>query len=140
MNRGTVGTPKKRSAFIDALRQCGNVQEACESSGVPRRTAYNWRDADADFAAAWEGAVEEAADRMEREAFRRAVEGTNKPVYQQGRQVGEIREYSDTLLIFLLKGAKPEKYRERQELTGAGGAPLIPAITEVVIERTVDPE
>jgi len=24
-----------------------------------------------------------------------------------------VREYSDTLLIFLLKGLRPEKYRER---------------------------
>ena len=28
-----------------------------------------------------------------------------------------VREFSDTLLIFLLKGAMPEKYRERHEIT-----------------------
>ncbi len=57
------------------------------------------------------------------EAVRRAVEGTEKPVYQQGRLVGHVQEYSDTLLIFLLKGRRPEKYGEklRQEISGPGG-------------------
>ena len=49
---------------------------------------------------------------LEPEAIRRAVEGVEKPVYQGGELVGYVREYSDTLLIFLLKGGKPHKYRE----------------------------
>jgi hypothetical protein len=41
--------------------------------------------------------------------------------------VGFIQEYSDTLLIFLLKGLRPEKYRERFEHSGPGkgGAILV---------------
>jgi hypothetical protein len=35
-------------------------------------------------------------------------------------------EYSDTLLIFLIKHNWPEKYREQYELMGKGGAPLLP--------------
>lgn len=35
-----------------------------------------------------------------------------------------IREFSDTLAIFLLKAHKPEKYRERYEHTGPGGGPI----------------
>ena len=31
-----------------------------------------------------------------------------------------LQEYSDTLLIFLLKGLRPEKYRERFEHSGTG--------------------
>ena len=49
---------------------------------------------------------------MELEARRRAVKGTDKPVFQRGEQVGTIREYSDTLLMFLLKANKPEKFRD----------------------------
>jgi hypothetical protein len=33
-------------------------------------------------------------------------------VYYQGAQCGTIREYSDTLLIFLLKAKRPEEFRE----------------------------
>ena len=31
---------------------------------------------------------------------------------------GYVREYSDILLIFLLKAVRPEKYRERVEMRG----------------------
>ena len=33
-------------------------------------------------------------------------------MYHRGKAIGAIREFSDTLLIFLLKGAKPSKYRD----------------------------
>ncbi len=68
---------------------------------------------------AWEEAREEAADHLEDEARRRAVDGWDEPVYGSGGtgvgtvEVGTIRKYDSTLLIFLLKGARPEKYRER---------------------------
>ena len=67
------------------------------------------------FAAAWDEVEDAVADTMERELYRRAVEGVDKPVFHQGDEVATIREYSDTLLIFGLKGARPEKYRERTE-------------------------
>jgi alpha-D-ribose 1-methylphosphonate 5-triphosphate synthase subunit PhnI len=35
-----------------------------------------------------------------------------RPIYQGGKKVGETVEYSDRLLEFLLKGLKPETYRE----------------------------
>ena len=69
---------------------------------------------------------------LEAEALRRALKGTEKPVYQNGKQVGAIREYSDLLLIFLLKARRPTVYREnaRLELTGVGGGPI--ATTQVL--------
>ena len=41
-----------------------------------------------------------------------------------------MREYSDTLLIFMLKARKPDVYRERASIehTGANGGPLEHAI------------
>jgi hypothetical protein len=33
-------------------------------------------------------------------------------VFQGGKQVGTVRKYSDTLLMFLLKGIRPQKWRE----------------------------
>lgn len=78
-------------------------------------SAYRWRESDPDFAAAWDKAKAAGIEALEDEALRRAFEGTDKPVFYLGAEVGTIREYSDTLAIFLLKGAKPEKYRERTE-------------------------
>ena len=122
----TNRTPKKRAAFLAELAQRGNVSDAAAASGLPRRTVYEWRADDAAFAADWDTALDEAADTMEREAWRRAVEGTEKPVFgslgqgQGSGEIGRVQEYSDTLLIFLLKGAKPEKYRERQQVEHTG--------------------
>jgi hypothetical protein len=62
---------------------------------------------------AFEDAAEEAADLLETEARRRALEGVEEPVFYQGQQCGTVHKYSDTLLIFLLKGCRPEKYVER---------------------------
>ncbi len=43
-----------------------------------------------------------------------------KPVgWYKGKPGGTVREYSDILLIFLLKALRPEKYRERVEVRGS---------------------
>lgn len=112
----TVRTTKKRDAFLTELAKTANVSEAAARADMSRSAVYAWRREDAEFAAEWDDAVDQAADRMEREALRRAVEGVDEPVYYQGEEVGAVRKYSDTLLIFLLKAARPEKYRERQDV------------------------
>jgi hypothetical protein len=70
-------------------------------------------------------------DQLEEEARRRAVDGVLKPVFQRGRQVGRIREYSDVLLVTLLKGKRPDTYRERFEHTGKGGHALFPPVSSM---------
>jgi hypothetical protein len=118
-------TAKKRARFLEALRETGHVGQAARKSRCCARTLFRHRLADAAFATAWEAALQEAMDTvLEPEAVRRAVTGVEKPVYQGGEKVGTIREYSDTLLIFLLKGGKPAKYRERHEHVGEHGGPL----------------
>lgn len=124
----TKFTPKKgwQDAFLTALAACGIITDACTAAGITRQAAYHARKRSASFAAAWDDAVDQAADVMEREAFRRAVEGVEKPVFgslgtgQGSGEIGRIQEYSDTLLIFLLKGARPEKFRERSDVRHSG--------------------
>lgn len=116
MVRGrTVRTPKKAAKFLAALQRTGNVSKACKAEGIARRTAYEWRAADPVFAQNWEEAVGAGLDAAEEEAYRRAVKGTLKPIYQGGKKVGTVKEYSDTLLIFLLKNGRLEKFREKFE-------------------------
>lgn len=112
--QGKTLTTLEKGKFIQKLRQTGgNVSKACQAVKISRGCAYDHRKNDADFAALWEEAVEIGMDELESEARRRAFKGTKKPVYQKGQCVGYIQEYSDTLMIFLLKGGRPEKYRER---------------------------
>ena len=109
-------TPEKAEAFFAALAETANVSKACAAIAVSRRTAYNWREADPGFAAGWDRAMKAAVLGLEDEAHRRAFEGVDKPVFYQGDECGTIREYSDTLAIFLLKAHNPEKYRENSKV------------------------
>lgn len=103
--------------FLAALSQTGVVRDATAVARIDRTTAYKARANDPVFAEAWDVACEDAADAAEAEAWRRAVEGVDKPVFQGGLCVGTIREYSDGLLTLILKARRPEKYRERHHVS-----------------------
>lgn len=119
-------TPKKRERFLEALAKTGNVTRAAKSAHTSTVTAYAARRLDPAFKAAWDEALDTAMDTvLEPEAIRRAVEGVERPVYQGGEKIGTIREYSDTLLIFLLKGGRPARYREKHEVSGNPNEPMI---------------
>lgn len=122
---------------LAAFEECGNVSKACKKAKVPRRTFYAWLQEDEKFKEKFEAASIIAVGVLEDEAKRRALEGVLEPVYYKGEKVGSVRKYSDTLLIVLLKGHAPEKYRERvsTELTGKDGKPIQ---TETVITATLN--
>lgn len=115
-----------RDDFINALRDEGNVSTAAFRADISRQTAYRHRRDFVTFREQWEDALEEATDKLELEARRRALEGTLKPVYYQGEEVGKVREYSDTLMIYLLKVHRYEKQKPplRLEHTGKDGGPI----------------
>ena len=109
MPRGRSGrSDRARATFLGVLEKTCNVSAAAREAGISRRAAYDWRDADQEFAADWKDAEEAAADRLEQVAFERAEAGQ-----------------SDRMLEILLKAHRP-KYREnkRMELTGADGGPM----------------
>jgi len=90
------------------------------SNGITRKTAYKLRQRLPDLAERWAEAIEAGTDYLEDEARRRAAEGVSKPVFYQGEQCGSVQEFSDTLLIFLLKGRRPEKFRDNINLDVSG--------------------
>lgn len=127
MANRTKRTQERRKRFLEALdRVRGNVSDACGVAGIGRQTAYDWRKEDELFRSEWDAVVDRHMDALESEIYRRAHKGTEKPVFYQGEQCGTILEYSDTLAMFILKGHRPEKYREniKQEIGGIGGGPL----------------
>jgi hypothetical protein len=113
-----------QDVFLAALREMPVVGQACVAVGINRTTAYRARNADKDFADAWDSALEDGIDKAEQEAFRRAVAGTDKGVWHQGSLVGTERVYSDSLLSLILKGRRKQVYADRTELTGADGGPV----------------
>lgn len=91
-------TPEKERewfpVFLATLRNTANVRAACQAAKITRETAYDNRKANASFAARWDIAIEDACDQLEAAAWLRA------------------KSRSDTLMIFLLKAHRPDKYRE----------------------------
>lgn len=119
MTAATKLTQEKRETFLLHLANHGSVTKACELCGISREGIYKVRDRDEEFAEQWERARRVASDALEDEAWRRANEGNDRPLHFQGKLTGDyIREYSDILLIFLLKGNKPTKFAERHQHEG----------------------
>jgi hypothetical protein len=83
-----------RLKFLDGLRMHGMVTQAAAEAGIHRNTAYFERQNDPVFAKEWQEALDRGVDMLEDVAKKRAYDG------------------SDTLLIFLLKAHRPERYRE----------------------------
>lgn len=125
--------PKKR-AYLVALSRSWNFAQAALAAGVDRGTGYNWRQnvpPDPAFMTALTEANNLFVERAEAEMWRRGIDGVEKPVYQQGRMVGTVREFDTTAAIFMLKGAKPDKYRDRfgLEHSGPNGGPMVTKVT-----------
>lgn len=126
--------PRWAKAALAVYRVGGTVTSAAEKAGVTRRTIERLRESNASFREAWEEAREESADLLEAEARRRALEGWEEPVFGSGgpgrgtEEVGVVRKYDTTLLIFLLKGERPEKYRERYDQKISGSIDLADVI------------
>src|SRR5262245_41897979 len=135
-------TQRRKSLFLRNYAETGNISLAARAAGIERRSIYVWQERDGRFAAAMRQAEIEAVEALEAEARRRAFEGVTheRPIYYKGEQVGSelITTHSDLLMIFLLKAARPEKYRDRYDIT-SGGAPIAPltVVVEAVPDRTL---
>jgi hypothetical protein len=102
-------------------------------AGTSRTRVYELRKVDEDFRTAWDEAENNASDKLEAEAWRRAVDGVQEPLVSAGKIIRDddgnpiaIRRYSDAMLTLLLKARRPEKFRERSsvEMSGPGGKPI----------------
>jgi hypothetical protein len=98
----TIRTPEKRAAFLQRLAEGESITAAATAIDVGRQTVYEWRADDVDFRQDWDAAIEAGTDRLEDEARRRAIDG------------------SDLLLIFLLRARRPETYNRKQQVALSG--------------------
>jgi transposase-like protein len=94
----------RKARFLDLLAAgTTTIADAARAVGVSPETPSRHRRTDADFAAAWDAAVEARADLLETEARRRAL------------------AKSDTLLVRLLEAEMPEKYATRSKIENRHG-------------------
>jgi hypothetical protein len=85
----------EKATFLAKLKDTGIVAEACKGCGINRSTAYRAREADPEFAAAWDEIHEAKIDELESVGLTRAIDG------------------SDRLIEFFLRAQRPDTYRER---------------------------
>ena len=87
-----------KARFLEVFASGTTVTTAAAAAGIDRSTANRARKTDRDFNAAWTDAEEAGTDILEECAIKRAM------------------EFSDTLLLALLRARRPEKFMERQRL------------------------
>lgn len=105
--------------FLAEYGKYGNVTDGCKKAGISRTTVYRWQEHDETFGLQFNQAKETYCDSLRHEIHRRAHTGVSKPIYQGGKRVGYVREFSDTLLIFEAKARMPE-YRDKLQVEQSG--------------------
>jgi hypothetical protein len=117
---------ERQQQFLEYLAETGNVSRAAKLVGSNTARVYAMRHNDPAFRRGWDEAEEIAADRLEAEAWRRAVEGVDEPAVNAGRLVRDeagnavmVRRYSDMLLLALLKAHRPARFNTRLASGGA---------------------
>lgn len=121
-------TADRKSTFLAELARHGIVARAARAASPHSENGCvmsfrDLREADPDFAVAWDEALEQAKGNVESELHRRAVEGWEEPIYggrHREQIVGTVRRYSDRLLELRAKALLPE-YRDRSKVELDGG-------------------
>lgn len=85
------------------------MAEAAEAAGVGRRTVYQWREQDDEFAAEWDAVEDAQLDQVERAVIKRA------------------QDKSDLAAIFVLRNRRPGRYNvdSRTTVHRLEGGPLV---------------
>lgn len=127
---GESATRMNQGAFLAAYAKSARISRAADAAGIGRQTHYDWLAHDTEYRAEFVKAKELAMQTLEDEATRRAL--------------GDGCEPSDRLMEFLLKGGRPEVYRERQSIehSGPGGKPLLDltAVDEFIRRCAANPK
>ncbi len=139
--------PAARRRFLDHLRETGHLTQSAAAAGVNyktvrRRLLPDHRLYDPGLVEGVEEARAIYAEKLLAEAYRRGVDGwIERGLYVNGRRVGDVKKYSDKLLLHLLRRYDPE-YREDVRVVYLERVERIDAveITEQVVRRLSAPE
>lgn len=106
-----MGTRQLR-LFQKTLAATGCLAAAARAAQIPLNAARRLKGELPAAAPLQDGQddVDRAVAALEAEAVRRALSGVEVPVFHQGRECGHTLKHSDTLLMFLLKTLRPERY------------------------------
>lgn len=141
-----AGRPSKKDKIdykqVEKLALAGWTDEQmAEFFEVDRRTWMRWKATDDKFCHALKEWKREADQRVERSLYERA-RGYSHPedkIFQYEGQpvtVPTIKHYppDTTAAIFWLKNRQPHDWRDRREITGEDGGPIVTEVRRVVVD------
>ena len=104
------------SRFLGFYATTGRKGDSARAAGVSYNVVRHWEVNDDDFGELVLEAHQDWLNRLEREAYRRGVEGVLEPVVagKDPEIVTYVRKYSDKLLELLMKKADPTGYGNKQ--------------------------
>lgn len=132
-------TAAKHDLFFAELEKHGQITRAARIARLDRASVYELRASNPEFNTRWVAALDTYADTLEAAAHQRAVEGTDKGVYHQGVLMSTEKQYSDTLLLAMLKAKRRREYGDssKVELSGPDGGPVAIEETPTQIARKI---
>jgi hypothetical protein len=86
---------------------------------------YERLERDPAYQKAFARAKGELSDIIEGELYRRAIHGEKEPVFYKGRKVATVTRRSDAPLMFIARGAMPDKYREHVTTEHSGSVEIV---------------
>jgi hypothetical protein len=113
----------RQRAFLKCYSIWPSITYASRVSKVTANKHYIWLN-NPIYAEAFQEASQAAAEFMEDEAWRRAIQGWLEPVYQKGMLVGHVRKYDGNLHRLLLQANMRGKYGDKIQVEGTG-QPLV---------------
>lgn len=148
MPRGQKYTAAQRCRFLHALKASGKVSIACKAAGMSLSGVYDLRARNDSFRKRWteilNGRLLANIELAEEALFSRGVEGWLEPVFQNGREVGRKRKFSDTALLRYLAAKRPQEYGDHQRLEHSGevvtraSLVILPALDEEEAEQKAE--
>lgn len=116
-----IDKAERQALFLEAFGKVGNIRTAAEAVNMNRSTHYEWMDEEGSgYPRLFAIAEDEFRDLIRETVRLRAILGTPQEIYFQGKFLGFRHELSDRLLELLAKAKCPE-FKDKHEITGAGG-------------------
>ena len=110
-------TVERQIAFVEKLADTGSITAACKHVGMSRESVrqLRCRPGARAFREACEAALDFGYAEVEEAAMERSKNGTARPIFYKGEQVGEWRHHDERLTMFLLRFRRRHRFGPRAE-------------------------